>query len=127
MVFRRVVFLVHFYFIICTNDLPNAITHSDCILFADDTTLYLSSNNLINLCECIEHDMNALFDWFCANNLSLNVSKTMFVLFKPKRVPKGCDINRLVLGSETIERVRCTKYLGIYMYVAKLHYSYYVG
>ena len=27
-------------FIIYTNDLPNAITHSDCTLFADDTILY---------------------------------------------------------------------------------------
>ena len=61
--------------------------------------------------------MNALFDWFCANKLYLNVSKTNFVLFKPKRESKGCDINRLVLGSETIERVICTKCLGIHKHL----------
>ena len=33
-------------FIIYTNDLPNAITHSNSILFADDTTIYESSNKL---------------------------------------------------------------------------------
>ena len=41
-------------FIIYTNDLPNAITHSNSILFADDTTIYESSNNLIVLREIIE-------------------------------------------------------------------------
>ena len=63
-------------FIIYTNDLPNAITHSNSILFADDTTIYESSNNLIVLREIIEKDMQSLTDWFCANKLSLNVLKT---------------------------------------------------
>ena len=73
-------------FIIYTNDLPNAITHSNSILFADDTTIYESSNNLIVLREIIEKDMQSLIDWFCANKLSLNVLKTNFVVFKPKRI-----------------------------------------
>jgi hypothetical protein len=59
--------------------------------------------------------MNALTDWFCANKLSLNMSKTNFILFKPKRVSKDCDISRLDLGSESMERVRCTTFLGIYI------------
>ena len=33
-------------FIICTNDLPNEIKDVKCILFADDTTIYLSSDNI---------------------------------------------------------------------------------
>ena len=48
-------------------------THSKCILFADDTTIYASSNNLNDLRTQIE---SSLSDWFYANKLSLNVSKT---------------------------------------------------
>ena len=99
-------------FIIYTNDLPNAITHSNSILFADDTTIYESSNNLIR--EIIEKDMQSLTDWFCANKLSLNVLKTNFVVFKPKRIQQ-IDIDTLKLGDQTIHRVRSTKFLGIHI------------
>ena len=78
-------------FIIYTNDLPNAITHSSTIRFADDTTIYESSNKLTVLCEIIEKDMQSLTDWFCANKLSLNVLKKIVVVFKPKRI-KQIDI-----------------------------------
>jgi hypothetical protein len=64
-------------FIIYTSDLPNAITHSKCILFADDTTIYLSSKKLAVLQREVEYDMNALSYWFCANKLSLNVTKNI--------------------------------------------------
>ena len=53
-------------FIIYSNDLPNVISNSQCILFADDTT---------------KNDMNALSDWFCANKLSLNVAKTFIIFY----------------------------------------------
>ena len=32
-------------FFIYTNDLPRSLTHSNCILFADDTTIYCTKNN----------------------------------------------------------------------------------
>ena len=44
-------------FIIYTNDLLNALLYSNCILFADDTTVYHTSNDLQKLCENVEHDL----------------------------------------------------------------------
>ena len=106
-------------FIIYTNDLPNAITHSKCILFADDTTIYLSSKNVFTLQRDVEHDMNALSDWFCANKLSLNITKTNFIIFNPKRSVIDLhvvnDMKELNLGNQTINRVNCTKFLGIHI------------
>ena len=46
------------------------------ILFADDTTLYASSDNIVNLYDLINCDLDNLTDWFRANKLSLNTSKT---------------------------------------------------
>ena len=43
-------------FIMYTNDLPNAISHSNCILFADDTTIYHTFDNLQTMAMHIEHD-----------------------------------------------------------------------
>ena len=70
--------------------------------------------NLIVLREIIEKDMQSLTDWFCANKLSLNILKTNFVVFKPKRI-KQIDIDTLKLGDQTIHRVRSTKFLGIHI------------
>ena len=44
-------------FILHTNDFPNVLKHSKCILFADDTTIFQTCHNLTYLRECIEYDM----------------------------------------------------------------------
>ena len=81
-------------FILYTNDLPNVLKHSKCILFADDTTIFQTSHNLTYLRECIEYDMECLSDWFRANKLSLNVQQTQFVVFfASKHYSKKHDID----------------------------------
>ena len=102
-------------FIIYSNDLPNVISNSQCILFADDTTIYSSSENINDLQYSVKNDMNALLDWFCANKLSLNVAKTNFIIFNAKRTTACNYINKLDLGNEAIHLVTCTKFLGIYI------------
>ena len=47
-------------FIIYTNDLSNSLSYSQCILFADDTTIYQTNQNENNLCTDIENDLNVL-------------------------------------------------------------------
>ena len=68
-------------FIIYTNDLPKAIKYSKCILSADDTTLFYCTKHRNELYNNISMDLNALSDWFKANKLSLNVSKTNYMTF----------------------------------------------
>ncbi len=59
--------------------------------------------------------MSSLSDWFSANKLSLNISKTNFVLFTPKRTHQALDLRQLKVGNRTIQRVRTTKFLGIHI------------
>jgi len=61
-------------FIIYTNELPMSINSSKTILFADDTTVFCSSNNLAYLYDTLNNDLNILADWFRANKLSLNTT-----------------------------------------------------
>ena len=68
-------------FIIYTNDLPDTLNQSSSILFADDTTLYISDDNLYRLYAKMNEELNILTDWFKANKLSLNISKTKYILF----------------------------------------------
>jgi hypothetical protein len=103
-------------FIIYTNDLPNSLYYSNCILFADDTTVYHSSSNISSLCSNIEYDLNILSDWFAANKLSLNAQKTNFVIFSPKAIVKATNsVNSLNLDTQKIHRVSCVKFLGVHI------------
>jgi hypothetical protein len=99
-------------FIIYTNDLPNALTYSQCILFADDTTVYLSSKNIPDLYNKINLDLETVSDWFRANKLTLNINKTNYMIFT-KSVNTHSQCKTIKLGPESINRVPHVKFLGI--------------
>ena len=75
-------------FLIFTNDLYMHLENCGCILFADDTTIYISHENLTYINHCIENDLSIVSDWFKANLLSLNPNKTVAMRFLHKK-PKG--------------------------------------
>ena len=58
-------------FLLFNNDLHRAISYSNVILFADDTTLYATDHSINNIKKCLEHDLKLLQDWFHANKLTL--------------------------------------------------------
>lgn len=102
-------------FIIYTNDIANILTHPKSILFADDTTLYSSDINLHALQTKVEDDLHTLAHWFYANKLSLNVKKTHFMLFRGNRMNMDLSCDTLNLGNQEIHRVKCAKFLGLYV------------
>jgi len=68
-------------FILYSNDLPGSLRCTACILFADDTTIYVSGKNITELYKLVNQDIASLAEWFKVNKLSLNISKTHHVLF----------------------------------------------
>ena len=59
------------------------VLHQTNILsFADDTSLYLADSNLAKLFKKANEEVNKLYDWFCSNKLSLNPTKTKFIVIK---------------------------------------------
>ena len=97
-------------FIIYINDLPNSLSLLKAILFADDATVYASSKNLEQLVYCINQELDILADWFKANKLSLNVTKTNFILFTKRRQQYNI---RIILDGQEISRKTFVKFLGI--------------
>ena len=62
----------------------------------------------------VNFDLKTLTDWFKANQLSVNPSKTKSILFKRSRYVN--DINDyLCIETEPIELVQVTKFLGLYI------------
>ena len=72
-------------FLIYINDMNTAIKNSTTFHFADDTYLKYSSSCENNIRNKINEDLSLIFEWLCANRLSLNVAKTEFIIFKPTR------------------------------------------
>ena len=60
-------------FLLYNNDLYLNLEHTQVILFADDTTIYMGHRNLNYLRWCLEQDVNNINDWFLANKLTLNI------------------------------------------------------
>ena len=89
-----------------------AVKHSLVHHFADDTNLLYHHKNPKILRNHMNEDLGLLFQWLCANRLSLNVSKTEFVIFRPPKA-KLKDRITLSLNRHKIFESNKIKYLGI--------------
>ena len=99
-------------FILYINDICNVSNLVKCILFADDTNVFCAGDNQLQL-ECmLNREPAKLCKWFAANKLSLNLSKTSYMLFR-NRLP-DVDFN-VFIENERINRAHVTKLLGIYI------------
>ena len=99
-------------FIIYSNDLPGSFRCTTCILFWDDTTVYLSGKNITELYKLINQDIALLADWCKVNTFSLNISKTHHVLFSKIKNVKS-DTHVLKLDNTNINRVKWVTFLGL--------------
>ncbi len=97
-------------FLIFVNDLPNCLKLLQAILFADDATVYMSSKSLPYLIKTINEELAMLSDRFKSNKLSLNISKTNYIIFRCKH--QHCDSNVYIDGHQ-ISRKSSVKFLGV--------------
>ena len=75
-----------------------------CIQFADDTTLYLGHPDPTTLRTLIEYDLLVLQDWFRANKLTLNIEKSVCLIFN-ESVCKNVNMDLTLSGTKIpIER-----------------------
>ena len=81
------------------------------ILFADDTVLVQSDNNLGKLQNSVNPEMTKVMDWLTANKLSLNISQTKYMLITNKYVSTESFV--INVNRNCIERTMTFKYLGL--------------
>ena len=100
-------------FIIYSNDLPYSLQHCETMLFADDTTVYFTRANMQTLYRSANSDLSTLDYWFRANQLSVNPTKTKYILFAKR--PNLTDECSLFINDERFEKVKSTKFLGLHI------------
>ena len=106
-------------FLLFCNDLRLHLNYLKSIQFADDSTLLKSHSNLRYLTFCIEHDLEIIQDWFNANKLTLNVDKTVCMIFSPKH--KNTEMKICLSGVE-LPVVSYSKFLGLW-FDSKLNWN----
>ena len=104
-------------FLLYINDLHNA-TLLFTLLFADDTSFLLSGRDLNELFAQVNLELEKAFCWFKANKLSLNVSKTKYMVFRSPKMPLNDNLS-IKIGNEEVERIgqdcqiKSFKFVGI--------------
>ena len=76
-------------------------------LFADDTNLLYSNKDLETV---VNEELIKVSDWLDTNKLSLNTSKSNFVIFHPYQHKPDCTIQLEICNNDFKKSV---KYLGI--------------
>lgn len=99
-------------FLIYVNDLGDCLRFSRAILFADDTTLYLSNHDGQTLTSRLNEDLTNLATWFQLNKLTLNVGKTYSCEFRNQRPER---LGNLYINNQLIERSNSVRYLGVHL------------
>jgi hypothetical protein len=100
-------------FLLYINDIHKCSTLLNIILFADDTTLTLKHKNINELTRLMNTELNKISEWMKANKLSINVTKTFYMLFRP--TSSITSIINLAINGCVINRVSQIKFLGIFI------------
>ena len=92
--------------------MPNVAKHLKFYLFADDTIIYYDSETLDDVIKKVNKELKNIKRWLDANTLSLNISKTNFIIFHPSASPVPTNIC-FAIGKKHVSRVKYIKFLGV--------------
>ena len=100
-------------FLIYLNDLHYALHFSEVEHFADDTNLFQFGNSPEILGDRLTLDLQSLTSWLNANKISINSSKTEYIIFS-SRFKQAPDL-QILLNGQRLNPSSYLKYLGVYV------------
>lgn len=99
-------------FIVFINDLYKCSKELTLILFADDTNAFMKGTNINDTIDSLNIELAKVAVWFDANQLSLNIKKTHYMIFSNRHVTSAKFVH---IKGLRIEQVYCTKFLGVFI------------
>ena len=100
-------------FLVYVNDLAKVCKKTSPFLFADDTNLFKSGTDLVQIIRETNEELEDISLWLKVNKLSLNIKKTHYILFTTKKIG-SVTLNIRIDGCK-VGKVRHTKFLGVYI------------
>ena len=91
-------------FLLYINDLPNA-TNLYTTLFADDTAFLISSTDLKELEIKANAELSKAYEWFIANKLTLNVTKTKYIVFRTPKMKFDQSLLNIKINNVSLDRI----------------------
>ncbi|CAF4833004.1 unnamed protein product [Pieris macdunnoughi] len=101
-------------FLIYINNLHEIGLNGHLTLYADDTCLFYFGSSIKDIFSRAQEDLNLLFTWFQYNLLTVNASKSCYIIFKSKN-KKVLPHDPLKINNTVIEEKNTEKYLGLRM------------
>lgn len=99
-------------FLIFINDISYLPLSGHVRIFADDTAIFYETCDPQSIITNMKHDMNILLEYFKSNVISLNLTKTKFMIFhSPHKTP--VNVGSFNINNIVVEKVECFKYLGM--------------
>ena len=101
-------------FILYMNDICNVSDIFFAIMYADDTSLVVNGKDLNTLIQLLNTALIDLCTWFKANRLSLNTTKTFYMIFHRTRIKHMSGVaNSIVMDNTILVKTSSLKYLGV--------------
>lgn len=102
-------------FILYLNDIFKNFNKCNFHLFADDTIVYISGYDIVEIINTLNLELKNLDNWLKFNKLKLNTSKSNFmVLCSDNNYIKFTSSNvHVSIGGDNLELVSSVKYLGV--------------
>ena len=100
-------------FLLYINDLPHVSSLLHFELFADDSNVFISHKSHENLFQIVNLELPLVGDWFKANRLSLNLSKTSYILFNSHRKIPPTQAPPLLIDGVPIPQTNKVNFLGV--------------
>ncbi len=82
------------------------------ILFADNSTLYLTGNDLTEIQKLVSDELKTLDRWCNSNKLPIITEKTNYILFHREKNPWDWNL-KFGEKLKLLERVESSKFLGV--------------
>ena len=103
-------------FLLYINDLPNCLVHSQPRMYADDTSITYASNVVGEIERCVNIDLDRIRIWLAANKLTLNTTKTEFLLIGSRQRLSTLERNpKIEINKFPIKHVSTSKSLGVHI------------
>ena len=82
-------------------------------LFAEGTSLTVCGTDLDSLIHHINIELPKIYDWLCANKLTLNLTKIKYIIFQPWQKLNFNLHLPIVLEGQSLDHSFSVKYLGL--------------
>ena len=85
-------------------------------MYADDTSLTFASVDLKHTDDCLNYDLNRVYIWLSANKLTLNLTKTEFMLVASRqKLSTFSVIPSFSINDHPVKQVSSVKSLGVHI------------